>query len=71
MMNVNEIKATGIYKELVNKAQTVEDFIEKTDKALQSVADKAEIERLNALRDRLENELEFAYERIDELFLVD
>ena len=30
MMNVNEIKATGIYKELVNKAQIVEDFIEKT-----------------------------------------
>lgn len=71
MMNVNEIKATGIYKELVNKAQIVEDFIEKTDKALQSVADNAEIERLNALRDRLKNELEFVYERIDELFLVD
>lgn len=71
MMNVNEIKATEIYKELVNKAQTVEDFIEKTDKALQSVTDKVEIERLNALRDRLENELEFVYERIDELFLVD
>lgn len=71
MMNVNEIKATRIYKELVNKAQIVEDFIEKTDKALQSVADKAEIERLNALRDRLKNELEFVYERIDELFLVD
>ena len=71
MMNVNEIKATGIYKELINKAQTVEDFIEKADKALQLATNKTEIERLNTLRGRLENELEFVYERIDELFLVD
>ena len=70
MMKVNEIKNTGLYKELVNKAQTVEDLIKKADKALNQQVGKAEIERLEDLKNRLENELEFVYERIDELFLV-